>query len=101
MVVTYQLALAASPTKRLSDVYGGTASVPDEAKNIPYRQLVITTTGAGATLGGTSGVTAGTGFVLATTGQLVLGPFSTGPVKLSDLWGFGAGATVTVLGVPF
>ena len=28
MVVTLQLALAASPAKRLSDVYGGTAGVP-------------------------------------------------------------------------
>ena len=46
MVVTLQLALAASPAKRLSDVYGGTAGVPDETKNIPYRQLVITPAGA-------------------------------------------------------
>jgi hypothetical protein len=32
---------------------------------------------------------------------LVLGPFTTGPVKLSDLYGIGAGATLTILGVPF
>jgi hypothetical protein len=100
MVVTYQLALAAT-VKRVSDVYGGTPSVPDEAKNIPYRQLVITTTGAVAAIGSTAGVTAPTGFPLAVSGQLILGPFATGPVKLSDLYAIGAGATLTVLGVPF
>jgi hypothetical protein len=101
MVVTLQLALAASPVKRLSDVYGGTAGVPDETKNIPYRQLVITSVGASATIGSTVGVTTTTGYVLPTTGQLVLGPFTTGAVKLSDLYGVGAGATLTILGVPF
>jgi hypothetical protein len=30
-----------------------------------------------------------------------LGPFDTGPLKLSDLYAVGAGATLTVLGVPF
>jgi hypothetical protein len=101
MVVTLQLALAASPSKRLSDVYGGTAGVPDESKNIPYRQLIITTTGAVAAIGSVTGVTPTTGFPIAVSGQLVLGPFSTGPVKLSDLYGVGAGATLTILGVPY
>lgn len=101
MVVVLQLALAASPAKRLSDVYGGTASVPDESKNIPYRQLIITTAGASASLGGTSAVTAGTGYTLPLSTQLVLGPFTTGPVKLSDLYAIGAGATLTIVGVPF
>ena len=100
MVVTFQLVLAASPAKRLSDVYGGTASVPDETKNIPYRQLVITTTGAVAAVGG-SAVTPTTGYPLAVAGTLTLGPFPTGPIKLSDLYGVGAGATLTILGVPF
>ena len=100
MVVVLQLALAASPAKRLSDVYGGTAGVPDEAKNIPYRQLIISSGGASATLHSSTPIT--TGKVLATTDQpLVLGPFNTGPLKLSDLYAIGAGATLTIVGVPF
>ena len=102
MIVTQQLALAASPAKRLSDVYGGTAGTPDETKNIPYRQLIISATGAAATLGSTSAVTTTTGLVIAVAGPpLVLGPFPTGAVKLSDLYAVGAGATITVVGVPF
>ena len=100
MVVVLQLALAASPPKRLSDVYGGTAGVPDESKNIPYRQLIISAAGAAATLG--SSLPLSTGLVLAAAGApLVLGPFPTGPVKLSDLYAIGAGATLTIVGVPF
>ena len=30
-----------------------------------------------------------------------LGPFEAGPIKLSDLWVAGAGATISVLGIPF
>jgi hypothetical protein len=101
MVVTLQLVLAASPSKRLSDAYGGTAGVPDPATNIPYRQLTITTTGAVAAVGGSSAVTPTTGYPIAVAGALVLGPFPTGPVKLSDLYAVGAGATLTILGVPF
>lgn len=101
MVVTLQLVLAASPAKRLSDVYGGTAGVPDETKNVPYRQLVITTTGAVAAVGSSSGVTSTTGFPLAVNGTLTLGPFTSGAVKLSDLYGIGAGATLTIVGVPY
>lgn len=101
MVVVLQLALAAG-VKRVSDVYGGTASVPDETKNIPYRQLILSATGAAATIGSTSAVTVATGIVIPIAGPpLVLGPFPTGPVKLSDLYGIGAGSTLTVLGVPF
>lgn len=101
MVVISQLALAATQ-KRLSDVYGGVAGTPDETKNIPYRQLIITATGAAATLGSSAAVTTTTGIVIATAGPpLVLGPFPTGAVKLSDLYGIGAGATVTIVGVPF
>lgn len=100
MVATFQLALAAS-AKRVSDVYGGTAGTPDETKNVGYRQLILSATGASATVG-SAGVTATTGIVLAAAGApLVIGPFPTGAVKLSDLYAIGAGATLTVLGVPY
>jgi hypothetical protein len=101
MVVTLQLALAAT-VKRVSDVYGGTAGTPDETKNIPYRQLILQASGAAATLGSTSAVTTTTGLVVPLAGPpVVLGPFPTGPVKLSDLYAIGAGSTLTILGVPF
>ena len=101
MVTVLQLALAAS-AKRLSDVYGGVAGTPDEMKNVAYRQVIITATGAAATIGSSSGVTTTTGVVIATAGPpLTLGPFPTGCVKLSDLYGIGAGATVTIVGVPY
>ena len=101
MVVTYTLALAAG-AKRLSDVFGGAPNSVDQAKNIPFRQLLITTTGAAATLG-SAGVTTGTGVTLAVAAPMPLsiGPFDTGPVKLSDLYAVGAGATLTILGVAF
>ena len=101
MIAAYTLALTAS-AKRLSDVLGGAPGVPDETKNIPFRQLLFTATGAAATIGG-PGVTTTTGVTIATTAPvpLSIGPFNTGPVKLSDLYVVGAGATITVLGVPF
>ena len=80
-----------------------TAAPPytDETKNVGYRQLILSATGAGATIGG-SGVTATLGIVLAAAGApLVIGPFPTGAVRLSDLYAIGAGATLTVLGVPY
>lgn len=101
MVATFQLALAAS-AKRVSDVYGGVAGTPDETKNVGYRQLILTATGAAATIGSTSAVTLTSGIVIAIAGPaLVLGPFPTGAVRLSDLYAIGAGATLTVLGVPY
>jgi hypothetical protein len=101
MIVAYQLALAAS-AKRLSDVYGGTAGVPDETKNVTFRQVLLTAAGADVFIGG-SGVTAATGAKVALTALLPLsiGPFNSGAVKLSDLYAAGAGATVNIVGVPF
>jgi len=101
MIAVFQIALTASPAKRLSDVYGGVAGTPDETKNVGYRQLILSATGATATIGA-SGVTATLGIVLAAAGApLVIGPFPTGAVRLSDLYAIGAGATLTVLGVPY
>lgn len=101
MIAVYTLALSGT-AKRLSDVYGGTAGTPDEPKNACFRQLLITATGAAATLGG-PGVTTTTGVVVSQTAPLPLsiGPFDTGAVKLSDLYAVGAGATIAIVGVPF
>lgn len=97
MIKTYQVALAAT-SKRLSDQFGG-----NESLNIPFRQLIITATGADGYLGDASTVTTVTGLKVATaaTVALSIGPFPTGPVKLSDFYAIGAGSTLTILGVPF
>jgi hypothetical protein len=101
MIVSVQLALGAA-AKRLSDVYGGTPGTPDETKNVTFRQILLTATGAAATIGG-PGVTATTGVVIATTAPLPLsiGPFPSGAIKLSDLYAVGAGSTLSIVGVPF
>lgn len=98
---SYSLVLAGT-AKRLSDAYGvGAAGVADPASDIPYRQLLLSVTGAGATLGSSS-AGAATGTPLAQGGvPTVVGPFETGPLKLSDFWAVGAGATLQVIGVPF
>jgi len=62
---------------------------------------VITATGAAASIGGSAAVTTATGFPIAIAGTLVLGPFATGPLRLSDLYAIGAGSTLTIIGVPF
>jgi len=97
MIKTYQVALAAT-SKRLSDGFGGS-----EALNIPFRQLILTATGGTAYLGSDATVTTSTGLPVLTTATnpLSIGPFPTGPVKLSDFYAIGAGSTLTILGVPF
>jgi hypothetical protein len=99
---SYSVVLSGTP-KRLSDAYGvGAAGVSDAASDIPYRQILLQATGAGAFIGATSGVTTATGLPLIVGAEPTsFGPFGTGPVKLGDLWAVGAGATVQVLGVPF
>ena len=101
MVKTFNLALAAG-AKRLSDVYGSGVGVVDEAKNIPFRQLLFTSSAADAYIGD-SAVSTTNGVKVASAGvqPVSLGPFESGPVKLSDLYAVGAGATLQILGVPF
>jgi hypothetical protein len=102
VVVIFNVGLGVTG-KRLSDVYGGVAGTPDETKNIPYRQFIIQALGADGFIGAASSVTASNGYKLAVTATVpfVLGPFETGPVKLSDLWAAGAGSTLNIIGVPF
>lgn len=104
-VRSYQLALAAA-AQRLSNVYGGASlgNAIDPKEDIPYRQVLIQATGADAFLGMTSAVTSttyGTAVDSTDLQPVVLGPFGTGPIKLSDLWVAGAGATIHVTGIPF
>jgi hypothetical protein len=100
---TYQLTLDAT-SKRLSDVYG--AGPLDAAKDIPYRQLVFQAEGADLYIGDSTVSTTNYGVKASVAGGANtpgggLGPFDTGPLKLSDFWAVGTGATVHILGIPF
>ena len=100
-VKVFTLALAAG-AKRLSDVYGDGAGVVNDVKNVPYRQLFFTASGADAFLG-ESTVSTTNGLKVASAGvsPVTLGPFQSGALKLSDFYAVGAGATIQVLGVPY
>lgn len=123
---SFQVALSAVPI-RLSDVYigltmpgpggpatniGGSTSTPNPASDIAYRQIVLSASGAAAFIGGSdmagtgANPVSGTNYGLrldstATTPAQILGAYETGPMKLSDLWVVGAGATLHVLATPF
>ena len=98
---SFTLALSGT-AKRVSDVYGGTAGVRDAATDIPYRQVLVQATGADGYLGDSNAVTTALGMkITAGAAPVTIGPFDSGPIKLGDLWGIGAGATLQILGVPF
>jgi hypothetical protein len=94
---SFQLTSTAVP-KRLSDVYLDGPGVVNAAHDIPFRQLIIQASAA-VTIGD-SAANAATGLPIGVAGSIVLGPFSTGPLKLSEFWVVGA-ATVSILGIPF
>lgn len=104
----FQLTLAAT-AKRLSDVYGGAAGAdPTAANDIPYRQLLFTATGGDVFIGSdqdsgaaTTSTTFGIQVDSTALSPTSIGPFETGPIKLSQLWAAGASATVHMLGIPF
>jgi len=101
----FNVTLAAAAV-RLSDAYGGPAGAnPDAALDIPYRQLLFTATGADAFIGDDAQVTS-TDFGVQVDSTNVsaapsIGPFETGPIKLSHLWAAGAGSTLHILAIPF
>lgn len=102
---SFQLVLAAA-AQRLSDVYGDGVGVVHAAHDLPYRQILLTAAVADAFLGGpdhgvdTTSVNYGlrVEFVLQ---PVTIGPYETGPVKLSDLWAAGNGSTLHILAIPF
>lgn len=102
---------AAPPAKRLSDVYGDGTGVVNARNDIPYRQLIFQADPAngGPVYIGDNDLTApdNAAFVLQPTvdklAAISLGPFETGPMKLSDFYAVGSGGTPRLLisGVPF
>lgn len=97
----FQITLAAG-AKRLSDVYLDGAGVINAAHDLPYRQILVSTE-ADAFLGSdntTTTTTYGVKVAAASTFPVSIGPYETGPIKLSDLWGVGSGI-LHILGIPF
>jgi hypothetical protein len=102
MIKSYSLVLAVT-AKRVSDAFGDGAGVVTESKNIPFRQLIFTASGADGYLGDST-VTTTTGIKVGSAAgsePISIGPFDTGPVKLADLYAIGSGATLQILGVPY
>lgn len=112
MVQHYTLTLSGA-AQRLSQVYpsGANDARPTAAEDLPYRQVILQAdpaNGAVVYIGGASTVSATShGASLDPTqataqDRLSLGPFETGPVKLSDLWVLGTAAQrLMVLAIPF
>lgn len=111
MVYSGQLTLAAA-SQRLSNIYGGASlnNAINPAQDLPFRQVILQATGADAFMGGD--IPAGQGALVTSTVYgtaidstdlqgITLGPFNAGPIKLSDIWVAGAGATLRVTGISF
>lgn len=99
----FNITLAAG-AKRLSDVFGGPVGAqPDAALDLPYRQILLTAA-VDAFIGDDSAVNTSTDYGIkvasASTFPVSIGPFETGPVKLSQLWGAGGGV-LHILAIPF
>lgn len=97
--------------QRLSQVYASGAgnAQPSAAEDIPYRQVFIQAFDANSNdvyVGSSNAVSASNyGFHLDAANNIppvVLGPFETGPIKLSDIWVIGTlNEDISILGVPF
>lgn len=101
----FTITLAAG-AQRLSDVYGDGAGVVNAAHDLPYRQILLQNEAAGsaAYIGESTVSTTDYGVLVPTDATnppvVSIGPFETGPVKLSDLYGVGGG-DLHILAIPF
>lgn len=90
---------------QLSRIYGALTGTALAAADIPLREILITAE-AGVVYGGGDNLVTSTNYGwsvsnTALTPARIAGPFNEGPVKLSDIWVAGAGATVHVQGIAF
>lgn len=113
MIRHYTLTLTAAQ-QRLSQVLPGMTgsnAEPPAGDNIPFRQLIFSADPANTAavyVGGNSSTVSATdhGFALdptqASQGPVSIGPFESGPIKLSDFKVLGTNnERLMVLGVPF
>ena len=100
----YKLAVAAVPV-RLSDVYGGAPGVQDGATDLPYRQIILQAETADIEIGD-SAVTVNNNYGVklpstAPAAPVVLGPYESGPLHLSDFYAISTNATLHILAIPY
>ena len=94
--------------QRLSDVYGDGVGVIDAGHDLPYRQILLQDEAGGnaAYVGEADVSTADYGVLVPTDATnppvVSIGPFETGPVKLSQFYAVAAGETdLHILAIPF
>jgi hypothetical protein len=100
-----QLAVSSIPI-RLSDVYLDGTGIVNAAHDVPYRQVILSAQTADIQIGSDPAVltTSTYGVNLpsaAPAAPVVLGPYETGPIKLSDLYAISTTATLHILGIPY
>lgn len=107
MVRSFQLTLTTA-AQRLSNVYTGTAlnADPTPALDIPYREIQFSAETAVGYVGENSSVSTtvyGSRVEIATTtnGPVKFGPYSTGPLKLSQFWAAGNTCVLHITAIPF
>lgn len=96
---SYNLLSTAVPA-RLSDAYGDGVGVVNAANDLPQRQAIINASAGAFLADSAANAVTGKGIPLAANVPVVLGPYSQGPIKLSELWVSGA-ATITILTIPY
>lgn len=100
---SFTLATGAAAT-RLSDVYGDGVGVVNPANDIPYRQLLLQAETADIKVGDVTLTSTNYGVLLPFTAPapvVSIGPFETGPVKLSQLYGLSATGKLHILAIPY
>jgi len=112
----FKLTLLANTPTRLSDVYGDGVGIALARNDIPYRQIILTDDPEDPTAAiyiGASNLVTNTNFAFyllvveiagtaAATSPVILGPFETGPMKLSDFWAFSTAAQALYIGgIPY
>lgn len=102
-VAIYPTALTAAQIANHYALASVVPAVPAGAAmlDIPYRHLTLSAGPGPIRIGGDPALSSA--FILdeATTPTIPLGRFSTGPLRLSDIWAVGAGATIHILGEPY
>ena len=102
----FTLAVGAAAV-RLSDVYGDGAGVVDAAHDLPYRQILLQAEvdGGNVFVGESTVTTADYGVVVPTAVAnppvVAIGPYETGPVKLSQLYAISTDSVLHILAIPF
>lgn len=102
LIKAFSLTVTAA-AQRLSDVYGDGAGVVNAVNDIPYRQILLSMDTADAEIGDSTVTTTAYGVKVqfAATLPIPLGPFPTGPIKLSEFWVIGTSGKLHILGLPY